>query len=109
MLELRIDDQPFLNLIRKWLKAGILDTDGKVLHPATGTPQGGQFRHIANVYLPLRWMCGLKKLLKSIVKAEYTTVDTQMILSVHFKSQAMRNAFIKCCRKDWQHWIGSGG
>ena len=41
MLSERINDEPFLRLIRKWLKAGILDTDGKVIHPATGTPQGG--------------------------------------------------------------------
>lgn len=41
MLSLRIDDQAFLNLICKWLKAGILATDGKVIDPDTGTPQGG--------------------------------------------------------------------
>ena len=41
MLQERIDDAAFLNLIRKWLKAGILDTDGKVIDPETGTPQGG--------------------------------------------------------------------
>jgi group II intron reverse transcriptase/maturase len=41
MLGLRIDDRAFLNLIRKWLKAGILDTDGMIIHPETGTPQGG--------------------------------------------------------------------
>jgi RNA-directed DNA polymerase len=52
MLEQRIDDRAFLNLIRKWLKAGILDTDGKVIHPETGTPQGGIISPIlANVYL----------------------------------------------------------
>lgn len=52
MLELRIDDKPFLNLIGKWLKAGILDTDGKVLHPIMGTPQGGIISPLlANVYL----------------------------------------------------------
>jgi group II intron reverse transcriptase/maturase len=52
MLRQRIDDQPFLNLIRKWLKAGILDTDGQVIHPVTGTPQGGIVSPIlANVYL----------------------------------------------------------
>ena len=37
----RIDDQPFLKLIRKWLKAGILEADGQVVHPVTGSPQGG--------------------------------------------------------------------
>jgi group II intron reverse transcriptase/maturase len=52
MLRLRIDDKPFLRLIEKWLKAGILDTDGKVLNPMTGTPQGGIVSPIlANVYL----------------------------------------------------------
>jgi hypothetical protein len=52
MLEERIDDAPFLRLIRKWLKAGILETDGQVEHPATGTPQGGVVSPVlANVYL----------------------------------------------------------
>jgi len=41
MLRLRIDDNAFLNLINKWLKAGILETDGQVVHLLTGTPQGG--------------------------------------------------------------------
>jgi len=52
MLEERIDDRALMRLIKKWLKAGILDTDGKVIHPATGTPQGGIVSPIlANVYL----------------------------------------------------------
>jgi group II intron reverse transcriptase/maturase len=52
MLEERINDKPFLHLIRKWLKAGILDPEGRVIHPATGTPQGGIVSPIlANVYL----------------------------------------------------------
>jgi RNA-directed DNA polymerase len=52
MLEERIDDRALIRLIKKWLKAGILDTDGKVIHPVTGTPQGGIVSPIlANVYL----------------------------------------------------------
>lgn len=52
MLEERINDKPFLRLIQKWLKAGILDTSGKVIYPAMGTPQGGTVSPIlANVYL----------------------------------------------------------
>ena len=52
MLRERIDDAAFLNLIRKWLKAGILDTDGKIIHPESGTPQGGIVSPVlANVYL----------------------------------------------------------
>ena len=52
MLRVRIDDRAFLNLIRKWRKAGILETDGQVIHPETGTPQGGTVSPVlANVYL----------------------------------------------------------
>lgn len=52
MLQERVNDGAFLCLIGKWLKAGILDQDGKVIHPATGTPQGGIVSPVlANVYL----------------------------------------------------------
>jgi hypothetical protein len=52
MLDMRIDDKPFLKLIHKWLKAGILETDGQVVHPLMGTPQGGSVSPIlANIYL----------------------------------------------------------
>ncbi len=52
MLAERIDDQALLHLIAKWLKAGVLDTDGKMLHPTTGSPQGGIISPIlANIYL----------------------------------------------------------
>jgi RNA-directed DNA polymerase len=52
MLEERIDDKPFINLIAKWLKAGVLSTEGKILHPVIGTPQGGIVSPLlANIYL----------------------------------------------------------
>ena len=52
MLEERIADGAFLNLIRKWLRAGILEEDGKVIHPQSGTPQGGVVSPVlANIYL----------------------------------------------------------
>ncbi len=52
MLEQRIDDKAFIGLIRKWLKAGILLPENMVMHPATGTPQGGIVSPIlANIYL----------------------------------------------------------
>jgi group II intron reverse transcriptase/maturase len=52
LLKKRIDDKPFLRLVCKWLKAGILETDGKVIHPETGSPQGGIVSPIlANIYL----------------------------------------------------------
>jgi len=52
MLAERIEDRKLLRLIRKWLKAGILDTSGQVIDPVSGTPQGGIVSPIlANVYL----------------------------------------------------------
>jgi group II intron reverse transcriptase/maturase len=52
MLKQRIADGALLNLIRKWLRAGILEEDGKVIHPQTGTPQGGVISPVlANIYL----------------------------------------------------------
>jgi RNA-directed DNA polymerase len=52
MLEQRIADGAFRNLIGKWLRAGILEEDGRVVHPQTGTPQGGIVSPVlANIYL----------------------------------------------------------
>lgn len=52
MLEERINDRAFIRLIRKWLKAGIIEPDGTLYLPAKGTPQGGVVSPIlANIYL----------------------------------------------------------
>ena len=52
MLQQRIDDRAFIGLIRKWLKAGILEIDGSIIYPETGSPQGGSISPVlANVYL----------------------------------------------------------
>lgn len=52
MLEKRIDDSAFLWLIKKWLKAGVMEEDGQVIHPTTGSPQGGIVSPIlSNIYL----------------------------------------------------------
>jgi len=52
MMSQRIADKVFLQLIEKWLKAGILEPEGLVIHPETGTPQGGIVSPmLANIYL----------------------------------------------------------
>ena len=52
LLERRIDDKAFIRLIRKWLKAGILEPDGAVNYPEKGSPQGGIVSPVlANIYL----------------------------------------------------------
>ncbi|MCP4198284.1 MAG: group II intron reverse transcriptase/maturase, partial [Proteobacteria bacterium] len=52
MLEQRVDDRPFLRLVKKWLKAGVLEEGKNVVEPESGTPQGGSVSPVlANVYL----------------------------------------------------------
>jgi group II intron reverse transcriptase/maturase len=71
MLAERIDDRALLWLIKKWLKAGVLDTDGKVIHPATGTPQGGIISPIlSNVYLHYALDLWFQKVVKPQCRGE---------------------------------------
>lgn len=47
----RIEDKNILNLIRKWLKAGVME-EGKIRGNEIGTPQGGVISPLlANIYL----------------------------------------------------------
>jgi group II intron reverse transcriptase/maturase len=65
MVRLRSDDRAFLHLIRTWLKARIVDTDGQVVHPETGTPQGGTVSPVlANVYLHYALDSGCENVVK---------------------------------------------
>jgi len=71
MLEQSINDRRFLNLIRKWLKAGILEEDGKVVYPVTGTPQGGVISAVlANIYLHYALDLWFEKVVKPLCKGD---------------------------------------
>jgi RNA-directed DNA polymerase len=51
ILRRRVKDGGILRLIGKWLNAGVVD-DGELIHPETGTPQGGVISPLlANIYL----------------------------------------------------------
>jgi len=52
MLQEWVDDKAFVALIEQWLKAGILDMNGEMIHSKTGSTQRGIVSPIlANVYL----------------------------------------------------------
>ena len=52
LLRLRVVDGVVVRLIGKWLRAGVLETDGRHVHPETGSPQGGVISPLlANIYL----------------------------------------------------------
>ena len=71
MLGQRIDDKAFLNLIRKWLKAGVLETDGQIIHPGAGTPQGGIVSPVlANVYLHYTLNLWFERVVKAHCRGE---------------------------------------
>ena len=65
MVAERMDDGALRRLMRQGLKAGVRDTDGQVLHPATGTPQGGAGSPVlAKVVLHSVLEVGLAKVVK---------------------------------------------
>lgn len=71
MLEQRINDRAFLGLIRKWLKAGILEEDGQVIYPVTGTPQGGVVSAVlANIYLHYALDLWFEKIVKPLCQGD---------------------------------------
>lgn len=103
MLEQRIDDRAFLQLINKWLKAGILDTDYKILHPTTGTPQGGIVSPIlANIYLHYVLVLWFEKVVKRHCKGKarlYLYAD-DFVCVFENKYDALR--FYKVLRKRFE-------
>lgn len=93
MLNLRINDRSFVGLIRKWLKAGILDTDGQVLHPESGTPQGGVVSPIlANIYLHYALDLWFEKHVKPNCKGEVylCRYADDFVCSFQYKREATR-------------------
>jgi RNA-directed DNA polymerase len=94
MLAERIDDRAFLGLIRKWLRAGILDTTGAILHPVTGTPQGGVVSPVlSNVYLHYVLDLWFEKVIKPQCRGEACLLRYADDYICAFESQAEAERF----------------
>ena len=93
MLRERIDDGAFLGLIRKWLKAGVLETDGQVIHPDTGSPQGGVISPVlANVYLHYALDLWFEKIVKRYCRGDVliTRYADDFVCAFRFHDDAQR-------------------
>jgi RNA-directed DNA polymerase len=96
MLAERVDDKALLWLIKKWLKAGVLDTNGKVLHPVTGTPQGGIISPVlSNVYLHYALDLWFEKIVKKHCKGEACLIRFADDFVCGFERQQEAEAFYK--------------
>ena len=103
MLKQRIDDKAFLNLISKWLKAGILDTDGKIIDPDTGCPQGGIVSPIlANVYLHFALDLWFEKVVKQHCHGEAMIVRYADDFVCAFRYKVDAESFYKVLPKRLQ-------
>ena len=93
MLSIRIQDKAFINLINKWLKAGILEADGQIIHPTTGTPQGGIISPIlANIYLHYALDLWFEKVVKKycVGEAYLCRYADDFICAFRYKEDAER-------------------
>jgi RNA-directed DNA polymerase len=96
LLSLRIADQSLLRLIKKWLKAGVLDTDGKVIHPVSGTPQGGIISPLlANVYLHYALDLWFQEVVKVHMKGEACLIRYADDFVCAFEYEADAEAFFQ--------------
>ncbi len=96
MLEERIDDRAFVQLIGKWLKAGVLEDIHTVTHPATGTPQGGVISPIlANIYLHYALDLWFEKVVKKEAKGDciHMRYADDFVNAFRFKEDAEPRSF----------------
>lgn len=71
MLEQRVDDKAFINLIKQWLKSPIVEPTGQQHKPVKGVPQGGLISPVlANIYLHYVLDLWFEKVVKRRVKGK---------------------------------------
>jgi len=103
MLEQRINDRAFTGLIRKWLKAGILEEDGQVVFPVTGTPQGGVVSAVlANIYLHYALDLWFEKIVKPHCHGDVKLMRFADDFSAAFSTVKMNGDSLKSSVSAWE-------
>ena len=93
MLAHDIADKPFINLIEKWLKAGIMTEENIIIKPYKGTPQGGVVSPIlANIYLHYILDMWFERIVKTHVEGESMMVAyaDDFVCAFRYKRDAER-------------------
>ena len=93
MLGERVADRHFLRLIRKWLRAGILEEDGSVINPTTGTPQGGIVSPVlANIYLHYALDLWVEKVVRKACRGQvvYQRYADDFVVGFEYGDEAER-------------------
>jgi group II intron reverse transcriptase/maturase len=91
-VEHRIGDPRLISLIRRWLKAGVLE-DGEIYPNDEGTPQGGSISVLlSNVYLHYVLDLWFERLVKPRLKGEAYLVRyiDDFVLCFQYRSDALR-------------------
>jgi len=91
-VEHRVGDPRVISLIRRWLKAGILE-DGQLKPNETGTPQGGSISVLlSNIYLHYVLDLWFEKVVKPKLKGEAYLVRyiDDFVVCFQFRSDALR-------------------
>lgn len=91
-VEHRVGDPRILSLIRRWLKAGVLD-DGSLESSEVGTPQGGSISVLlSNVYLHYALDLWFDRVVKSRMRGEAYMVRyiDDFVLCFQYRDDALR-------------------
>jgi retron-type reverse transcriptase len=100
-MEHRVADPRILRLIRKWLKAGVME-EGRWLEPETGTPQGSVASPLlANIYLHYSFDLWVNVWRQKWAQGEVVVVRYADDTIVDSSIKRTRIAFWKTYESDW--------